>query len=118
MKAVAGSKAPGEIADSAIGVTPAAIGVCPSSPAKYLAFAPWSPKEVMSFSAEAFAILRCGPLFMPGGDSGGLSTSGMLEFMAFRLPKLSWAAEGEVHGSEDSLPMQARLSRTSGVSSQ
>jgi hypothetical protein len=58
-KAVAMSSARGEMADSAMGVTPAAMGVWPPSLVeKNLDFVFWSPKEVMSFSADVFAILR------------------------------------------------------------
>lgn len=58
-KAVVISSPLGEMADSAIGVTPAAMGVCPPSlDEKNLDFVFWSPKEVMSFSADVFAMLR------------------------------------------------------------
>lgn len=108
MKAVLGSFPPGEIADSAIGVTPPAMGVRPPSPAaKNFAFLPWSPNEVISFRAEDFARLRCGPRFNPGGDKGGLRISGMVWF---RLWKVTCAADGDVHGSDDSTPVQEKLS--------
>lgn len=106
-KAVVGSYPPGEIADSAMGVTPAAMGVCPPSPAaKNFDLELWSPNDVMSFRAEVLAMLRCGPRFIPGGESGGLKISGML---ALRLWKVTWAAEGEDQGSVDSCPVQAKL---------
>lgn len=109
-KAVLGSFPPGETADSAIGVTPAAMGVRPPSPAaKNLAFFPWSPNEVMSFRADDLARLRCGPRLTPGGDKGGLKISGML---SFRLWKVTCAADGDVHGSVDSTPVQAKLQRS------
>lgn len=58
-KAVLGSRPPGEIADSAMGVTPAAIGVLPSSPAaKNFDFCFLSSNEVMSFRADDLAMLR------------------------------------------------------------
>jgi hypothetical protein len=58
-KAVVMSSALGEMADSAIGVTPAAIGVWPPSlDAKNLDLELWSPKDVMSLSADVFAMLR------------------------------------------------------------
>jgi hypothetical protein len=60
----------------------------------------------MSFRAEVFAMLRCGPRFIPGGDKGGLKISGMV---ALRLWKVTCAAEGEDQGSEDSDPEQAKL---------
>jgi hypothetical protein len=43
---------------------------------------------------------------MVGGDNGGLSSSGMLAPM---LGNVIWAADGEVHCSDDSLPVQAKL---------
>ncbi len=57
--AVAGSEPkPGDMADSAMGVTPAATGVLPPSLlAKNLALAVESPKDVMSFSADVLAML-------------------------------------------------------------
>lgn len=58
-KAVVMSSPLGEIADSAMGVTPAAMGVWPPSlDEKNLDFVFWSPKEVISFNADVFAILR------------------------------------------------------------
>jgi hypothetical protein len=108
MNAVVTSKAPGETADSAIGVTPAAIGVCPPSPdEKNLDFALCSPKEVINFRADDLAMLLWGPRFKPGGDSGGLRTSGILGVIVW---KVTCAAEGDVQGSVDSFPVQAKLS--------
>ena len=97
-------------ADSIIGVGPAAIGVWPSSACeKNLEFPGWLlSNEVMSFRAEFFPIWRCGPRLSPGGESGGLRTSPML---GLALWKVSWAAEGEAHGSVDSWPEQAKLQR-------
>lgn len=95
-----------------MGVTPAAIGVWPPSPcAKNLDFwLPSSPKEVISLSADDFAMLRCGPLVADGGDRGGERTSGMLGVTTtLILWKLTCAADGDVHGSEDSWPVQAKL---------
>jgi hypothetical protein len=83
-----------------MGVAPAAIGVLPSSPCpeKNLALACGSLNEVISFSAEFFATLRCGPWFVVGGDSGGLINSGTVCEM---VEKLSCCADGDVQGSED-----------------
>lgn len=106
--AVAGSSnSPGETADSAIGVTPAAMGVLPPSLApNNLAFASESPNEVISFSDENFSMLRRGPWFTDGGDKGGLRSSGTSAVM---LANWSWLAEGDVQGSVDSFPVQAKL---------
>jgi len=82
------------------------MGVAVSPPEKNLDFALRSPKEVISLSEEDLATLRCGPRFMCGGDNGGLRSSGILAPM---FGKVIWAAEGEVHGSDDSLPVQAKL---------
>lgn len=58
-KAVDISSALGEMADSAIGVTPAAMGVCPPSlDEKNFDLELCSPKEVMSLSADVLAMLR------------------------------------------------------------
>lgn len=58
INAVVTSKPPGETAESAMGVGPAAIGVWPPSTwEKNFDLPPWSPNEVMSFSAEVLAIL-------------------------------------------------------------
>lgn len=105
--AVAGSAPLGESADSKMGVPAAAIGVLPSSlPDKNLDLACTSLNDVMSFKAEFLATLRCGPWFMTGGDSGGLISSGTVCVM---LGKFSCCADGDVQGSVDSWPVQAKL---------
>lgn len=110
--AVIGSAPPGERADSTMGVAPPAIGVLPSSPVpeKNLALACELSNDVMSFSAEFFAMLRCGPWFTTGGDSGGLASSGTVCAM---FGKLSCCADGDDQGSVDSRPVQAKLRRVS-----
>ncbi len=101
------------MAESAIGVTPAAIGVRPPSlPAKNFDFLPCSLNEVISLSAEDFATLRWGPR-IPGGDKGGLRISGILGLSKFW--NVSCAADGDVQGSVDSTPVQAKLFRTVSV---
>jgi hypothetical protein len=60
----------------------------------------------MSLSAEFLATLRCGPWFVMGGESGGLSSSGTV---CVTLGKLSCCADGDAHGSVDSQPVQAKL---------
>jgi hypothetical protein len=83
MKAVVRSLTPGDTADSAMGVGRAATGVWPSSPWKNLDFCPpRSPKDVMSFKADVFAMLRCGPMLTDGGERGGDRISGMFECAA------------------------------------
>jgi hypothetical protein len=62
--------------------------------------------------AEVLAMLLWGPRLMPGGESGGLSISGMLAEMFW---KLICAADGEVQGSDDSRPVQAKLDVESAV---
>lgn len=109
MTAVAGS-ASRSTADSRIGVAPAAMGVWPSSACeKNLAFPAWLSNEVMSFRAEFLPMWRCGPRLSAGGESGGLRTSPMLGPPTFW--KVSWAAEGDAHGSVDSWPEHAKLQR-------
>ena len=76
-KAVCAVSPPGEIADSSIGVGPGPIGVLSLSIPKNFDFCCLSPNAVISFNADVFAILRCGPLWL-GGDKGGLSNSGIL----------------------------------------
>lgn len=95
------------MADSTIGVAPAAMGVWPSSACeKNLDLPAWPSNVVMSFRAEFLPTWRCGPRFSDGGDSGGLRISPILgpEFW-----KVSCAAEGEAQGSVDSWPEQAKL---------
>lgn len=103
----------GEMADSAIGVTPAAMGVWPPSfEEKNLDLEPWSPNEVISLSADVFAMLRCGPRLKAGGESGGLKISGILG-LGFMTVLIFWkvtcCAEGDVHGSVVSCSVQAKL---------
>jgi hypothetical protein len=70
--AVAGSAL--TAADSANGVAAAASGVIPSSTWARNLLVGFS-KDVMSFRAEAFATLLCGPWVRAGGDMGGLASS-------------------------------------------
>lgn len=107
------SSALGEMADSAIGVTPAAIGVCPPSLLeKNLAFEFCSPNEVMSLKEDVLAMLRWGPRLRPGGDKGGLRISGMVGLaviVVLMFGKVICWADGDVHGSDDSFSVQAKL---------
>lgn len=51
---------------------------------------------------------------MPGGDRGGDRTSGMFSWTFWlMLWKVTCAAEGDVHGSSDSAPVQAKLENLS-----
>jgi hypothetical protein len=94
------------MADSAIGVTPAAIGVWPSS--KNLVLGAPLLKLVINLSADGL-LERGVPRWFIGGERGGLSTSGMLVWAILLCSKLSCMADGDAQGSEDSWSVQAKL---------
>ena len=99
-----GAAPPGEIADSAIGVTPTpsipAIGVIWSAEGNTRGL-PLSPNVVMSFSDPFLVSFRFVPT-ADGGESGGLKGEGPMP-CSFGLEKVAPCARGEDQGSDVSM---------------